>query len=189
MISARFRNSHGLVPVAALATCLLLSCAKDQLDREIWSKRGETALKPFKERLRSALIEGLESGPEEAIDVCRIIAPEIAEETSSRTVRVGRTSHRLRNRQNAPKEWMQGLLETYAANPGMTEPEVVSLGSGRVGYVEPIYVKPMCLACHGKTLSPSVAARLDEYYPGDLARGFDEGDFRGLFWVEFTETK
>jgi hypothetical protein len=56
-----------------------------------------------------------------------------------------------------------------------------------VGYVEPIFVKPMCLPCHGSDIPDGVAARLDEHYPTDEARGFAEGDFRGLFWVEFRE--
>jgi hypothetical protein len=78
-------------------------------------------------------------------------------------------------------------LDGYSRTPGKTEPEIVQLEDGGVGYVEPIYVKRICLACHGSALSPSVASRIDEHYPQDEARGFKEGDFRGLFWVEFRE--
>jgi hypothetical protein len=50
---------------------------------------------------------------------------------------------------------------------------------GRTGYVEPIYVKPVCLACHGGNVDPGVKAKLAELYPEDQATGFREGDFRG----------
>jgi hypothetical protein len=60
----------------------------------------------------------------------------------------------------------------------------VDLGGGRVGYVEPIEVQPLCLACHGEALAEPVRARLEALYPHDRAVGFRAGDFRGLFWAE-----
>jgi len=183
------RRLAAIPPIAGLAACLWLGCAEDNINRQAWTERGRAALEPFKEELRTALIEGLEAGPEEAIDVCRVLAPEIAGEASSKNVKVGRTSHRLRNPENAPKPWMEPLLESYSKTPDKSEPEVVRLEGGGIGYVEPIYVKPMCLACHGKTISSDVASRLDEHYPTDRARDFEEGDFRGLFWVEFADTE
>ena len=114
---------------------------------------------------------------------------EIAGEICSAEVEVGRTSHKLRNEENAPREWIKPLLKTYATTPSKSEPEVVQLDHGGVGYVEPIFVKPMCLTCHGSDIAPSVASRIDEQYPEDKARHFKVGDFRGLFWVEFKEAQ
>ncbi|MDY6943534.1 MAG: DUF3365 domain-containing protein [Pseudomonadota bacterium] len=161
--------------------------AEQQFEPAVWVERGESTLAPFKKRLMGALIKGLEDGPEAAVEVCQLVAPEIAAELSTAGVELGRTSHKLRNPRNAPQAWVQPLLDDYVATPGKTEPEVVRLDSGAVGYVEPIFVQPMCLACHGRALSPGVAARIDGHYPQDQARGFEVGDFRGLFWVEFTE--
>lgn len=56
---------------------------------------------------------------------------------------------------------------------------------GGVGYVEPIYVKTMCLECHGENVPEPIQERIREYYPDDRAVGFEEGDCRGLFWAEF----
>jgi excinuclease UvrABC helicase subunit UvrB len=42
----------------------------------------------------------------------------------------------------------------------------------------PTAEKP-CLACHGKTLAPQVAARLKELYPDDRATGYAAGEIRG----------
>jgi hypothetical protein len=132
-----------------------------------------------------ALAEGLEKGPATAIEVCQVLAPEIAADLGSAAVEIGRTSHKLRNRANAPREWVRPLLDRYERARGEPEPEIVRLEDGKIGYVEPIFVKPMCLTCHGGDLSPDVAARIDTLYPDDRARGFKEGDFRGLFWIEF----
>lgn len=184
-------NRHfGLLGWYCLAATLLIwlpaGCGNEQLDQRLWIARGQETLKPFKAELKSALMDGLESGPEDAIEVCQLLAPEIAGRLSSETVQVGRTSHRLRNMKNAPRAWVKPLLEGYVSDPGRPEPQVVPLPGGGVGYVEPIYVVPMCLSCHGRSLSPGIAARLDELYPGDQARDFSDHDFRGLFWVEFT---
>ena len=32
---------------------------------------------------------------------------------------------------------------------------------------------------------PDVASRISELYPEDRATGFEAGDLRGIFWVEF----
>ena len=189
MIARSSRYCMGLAILLALFTINQFECRAEEFDRAAWIERGEKALSPFKKRLMGALMEGLEDGPEAAIEVCQIVAPEIAEELSSAGLKLGRISHKLRNESNAPRDWMQPLLDGYMATPVKTEPEVVQLKDGGVGYVEPIFVKRMCLACHGSAISPGVVSLIDEYYPGDQARGFKEGDFRGLFWVEFTDVE
>ena len=185
MIARRSRHCMGLGMILAVFTINLFGCGAEEIDRAAWIERGGNALSPFKTRLMSELMEGLKDGPETAIEVCQIVAPEIAEEVSSAGVELGRTSHKLRNKRNAPRDWMQPLLDGYVAAPGKIGPEVVLLKEGGVGYVEPIFVKGMCLACHGSAISPGVVSLIDEYYPRDQARDFKEGDFRGLFWVEF----
>ena len=43
-----------------------------------------------------------------------------------------------------------------------------------------------CVTCHGETIAPSIAAKIDELYPADKATGFREGDLRGAFVVTKT---
>ena len=62
---------------------------------------------------------------------------------------------------------------------------MVALGAGRIGYAEPIFMKPLCVTCHGEALAAPVRERIAELYPEDRATGFRVGDFRGLFWAEF----
>jgi hypothetical protein len=146
---------------------------------------GAATLRPFKRELLAALTAGLADGAANAIDVCRLQAPALAAAAGGAGITVGRTSHKLRNPANAPRAWLEPLLAARLADPGDREPRTVSLPGGGSGYVEPIYVQPMCLACHGESLAPEVQAELGKLYPQDQATGFREGDFRGLFWVEF----
>lgn len=180
-------NHIASLPLTGLLL-LCLACADKEFDPTPWVKRGRNTVEPFKKELKGALVEGLKAGPENAIDVCQRLAPEIAEQAGNENVRLGRTSHKLRNPDNAPAEWMKPLLEYYLANPHDSEPQAVQLAGGVVGYAEPIRVQPVCLACHGREIAPEVAAQLAEHYPEDQATGFAASEFRGLFWVEFNET-
>lgn len=171
--------------VLVVLMVLVLGCAKAEPDIEEWSVRGAEAVKPLKTSLQVALLNGLAEGPENAISVCRIKAPELAEKAGDEGIRVGRTSHRLRNPANAPKKWMLPLLNAYVAAPEDTAPKVVRLDDGGVGYVEPIYTRALCIGCHGAPLSDSVKETIAELYPEDQATGFEPGDLRGMFWVEF----
>ena len=46
-------------------------------------------------------------------------------------------------------------------------------------------LQPLCLTCHGSELAPGVAEQISELYPEDHAIGFEAGDLRGVFWLEF----
>lgn len=149
-------------------------------------EEAKAALAPLKQQLMGALKGALdEGGPMKAVDVCQLKAPAIAAGASHDGVTVGRTSHKLRSPDNAPRAWMKPLLEEYASGPKAPGSfKTVELEGGGLGYVEPIYVQPMCLSCHGAELAPEVSSAIAARYPGDQATGFREGDFRGLFWVE-----
>lgn len=147
--------------------------------------RGAELLSPFKGDLQEALRLGLTKGPVEAIGICRVQAPEIARALAQDGIRLGRSSHRLRNPANSPPEWVTPILAAYIDNSADRAPRVVPLPDNRLGYVEPILLQPLCLTCHGEVLAPDVATRIDELYPEDRAVGFNDGDLRGIFWVDF----
>ncbi|MBT8078772.1 MAG: DUF3365 domain-containing protein [Gammaproteobacteria bacterium] len=170
-----------LVVVLALAACT----AETDIADEATLERGAELLLPFKRDLQEALKSGLEKGPVEAISVCRFQAPAIATSLSRDGIRLGRTSHRLRNPANQSPGWVSPVLESYLENPGSRAARIVPLPGGRSGYVEPIVLQPLCLSCHGETLAPDLAERVAELYPDDRATGFNVGDLRGVFWVEF----
>jgi hypothetical protein len=160
--------------LATLVTIALLAGAPSPAGGTDRLEKGRQTLAPFQAALQTALKEGLAKGPVEAVDACRIRAPEIARESSGTTpdgeaVEAGRTSHKLRNPANAPR--------------------VVDLDNGGWGYVQPIVMQPLCLTCHGGTIAGPLRTRINSLYPGDGATGFMDGEFRGLFWAEFSPAR
>jgi len=150
---------------------------------------GAELLAPFKSELQQALKAGLSEGPVQAIDTCRIQAPRIAASLSTGGVALGRTSHKLRNPENVAPPWAMAILDEYLAIPGTRQAVTRSIGNGRKGRVEPIITQPLCLACHGETISPDVAEAISSIYPDDQATGFAVGDLRGIFWVEYPDRR
>ena len=132
------------------------------------------------ERLGEAIAEG---GANHAIEVCRDDAPGLAREVGEEAgVRIGRTSHRLRNPLNQPPPWAEDLVEDGID----TASTVFSGPDGTLGVVFPIRLAEMCVRCHGpeEEIDPDLLARIREAYPEDRAVGFSPGDLRGWFWVE-----
>jgi hypothetical protein len=155
-------------------------------------ERGAELLQPFKKQLMGALKEGLSQGPAEAVDTCHLQAPGIPDRAAPENVELGRTSHKLRNPDNAPTDWQREIVQYYLHHEDRS-PKTRRLDDGRVAYAEPIEVKPLCVTCHGpaEQIPAPVRAKLSEQYPDDQATGFEVGDFRGIFWatwpVESTE--
>jgi len=179
------------VALLALSICLgAASCAAKTPEppAPAVAERAATALAPFKADLMQALQAGLAESPLAAVRVCRIDAPTIAARAGSGDLRVGRSSHRLRNPDNAPDPWMQSVIDAYRANREDRQPRTVSLGGDRYGYAEPIVMQPMCTTCHGKVLAPDLQAAIAALYPADQATGFAVGDLRGIFWVTLDGT-
>ncbi len=149
------------------------------------TKLGAAALLPLKSQLAAALQEQLAEDPVAAIGVCRALAPALAQELAPQGMKLGRTSLKLRNGANAPAPWMEGALLAMEQEHGGggAQAHVMPLFEGRAGYLEPIVVQDVCLACHGEP-SGAVADRISQLYPGDAATGFAAGELRGAFWVE-----
>lgn len=132
--------------------------------------------------LQNAMAAG---GPTEAISVCSVRAPEIADELSSDagwTVR--RVSLKPRNASLAiPDDWEQQTLEDFdrrqqagEAGPTINASAVVD---GEYRYMQAQPTMPLCLTCHGQSIGPDVRAALAEHYPMDLATGYSQGQIRG----------
>ncbi len=173
-----------------LAVLLLAACrSTPPAPSEAEIQQARDALTPLRQGLRQALQSALAGGgPVAAVEVCAAQAPSIAAAAARPGVALGRTSHRLRNPANAPRPWATPLLEAYRTEPRDQAPphRAVRLGDRGLGYVEPIWVEKPCLTCHGESIAPEVATLIAARYPNDAARGFREGDLRGLFWVELS---
>lgn len=167
-----------------VVVAIVVSCAFAHADDVT---RAAQLLQPYKRAFQGALVSGLEGGTTQALSACHAQAPAIAAKAVPDVVRVGRTSHRLRNPANRSPDWVVPLLAAYVDRPEDRVPRAVKLSDDLYGYVEPIVLQPVCLQCHGKTLDAEVSAQIKMLYPEDRAVGFEVGDLRGLFWLEFTK--
>lgn len=152
------------------------------------------AVKELGENLKTQLVAALkEGGPRKAVDVCRTIAPAIAEEASqSHGLDVGRTALKVRNPANAPDAFERQVLEDFAreiaAGADPAQPEHAEMrsenGTRELRYMKaiPTAAEP-CLACHGANIEPQLKAEILRLYPEDQATGFKAGELRGAFTV------
>lgn len=146
---------------------------------------GAAIVGEFKRELQAALRAGLAAGLPEAIGACQVKAPEIDQSLSGEGIRVGRTSHRLRNPANLSPAWVTPVLDGYLQNPDDRVAKTVPLEDNRMGYVEPIITQALCMNCHGEEIDRDVAESIRMLYPADRATGFRIGELRGVFWVEY----
>jgi hypothetical protein len=169
-----------------------LSATNTDLDKRAQESRA--VIKQFFGELKGQLVAALKSGgPGKAIPVCKDVAPAIAKKHSkAKGWDVARTSLKLRNPNNAPDAWEQGVLEQFEARKAAGEDpkkmefyEVVEQDGKQVfRYMKaiPTAEKP-CLMCHGENIKPEITQILDEQYPEDQARGYKAGDIRGAFTI------
>ena len=159
----------------------------DELDAS--RKTVKEFMQTLKKELQSSMQEG---GPVNAVSVCNLTAPAIANTYSVRNGwEVGRTSLKLRNPNNAPDAWERSVLEAFeerklaGEDPVQMEfHEVVRVdGDKQLRYMKAIPTSRPCLACHGEALDSIVKTRLEKLYPHDRALGYQEGDIRGAFTI------
>lgn len=143
--------------------------------------------------LRKELATG---GPESAIKVCKVSAPEIAGRLSrNQGARVARVSLRVRNPLlGTPDAWEQSVLADFDRRAAAGEkPEALEFGEiatepdGRYWrYLKAIPVQPLCMTCHGsdQSIPPAVKAQLKLEYPHDQAVGYSPGQIRGAVTIK-----
>lgn len=154
------------------------------------------ASKAFVQELGSALQREIKrGGPENAILVCRDLAPKIAGEISrANGWQVTRVGTRVRNPMlGIPDGWESEVLRDFEARAAageayaeMDHSEVVEIGGAEhLRFMKAIPVQDACLACHGKPkqIDSGVKAKLAEAYPHDRATGYEAGDLRGAISI------
>lgn len=151
-------------------------------------KKARAAVGAFKVALKRELVAALAKSPVHAIEVCEKRAPELAREHGGDGLVLGRSSKGVRNPANAAKPWLAPVLdELEKAASGSAVHRLVPLEGERVAYVEPLWTGQECLLCHGESLAPDVVAALAARYPKDAARGFKQGQLRGVVYAELAK--
>jgi hypothetical protein len=132
--------------------------------------------------LQSALQEG---GPLNAIDVCAVEAPKIAQQLSEESGwEVTRVSLKARNSSTAvPDTWETQVLNMFdqrqRAGESPATLNVAETVNGSFRYMQAQPTTPLCLTCHGSEVSQEVLSAIRAKYPDDLAIGYQAGQIRG----------
>lgn len=103
-----------------------------------------------------------------------------------------RVSHKARNPKNNADAAELEILTAYreTMNAGKPpEPQLRKQADGTETYFAPIVLaNPLCLKCHGapgKDIDADTLAALRKLYPQDEATGFQLGELRGMWRVDF----
>lgn len=130
-------------------------------------------------------------GPNAAVQYCNINALSITDSLSkAHNVAISRVAEKNRNENNLLAQEDQTIWAHYkSGEQNVQMADTVIEMSGKKVYYRPIYIaNPACLNCHGQEGSDileGTIAKLNEYYPNDKARGYNLGDLRGMWKLEF----
>jgi len=180
-----------ILTIAAATLALSISAAQAN-DPAALADEGKGLIQQFGGTLKGELMAAVKAGGSvNAIEVCNLRAPAIAEEVSTASGwMVARSSHKLRNEANAPDAFTAAAIEEFLARQeaGEKAADIAKAGiveeDGRKVFrlVKAIPTGELCLNCHGgENVKPEVEAKLAELYPTDMARGFSVGEMRGVF--------
>lgn len=142
----------------------------------------------LKQELMAAMADG---GPENAIAICNVRAPMIADSFSQMPgLHIQRVSLRQRNPIIKPDSFETATLEKFAAATGADPQTYFELthenaDTAHFRYMEEIKTGKLCLNCHGdpNTFSAGLKEVLKAHYPEDPAVGYSAGESRGAFSV------
>ena len=143
------------------------------------------------QRLQKAIQEG---GIPNAIQYCNLAAHPITDSLSNaHQATIRRTSLKYRNASNQPTELEQTVLEEYAKNmeQGLPlQPILKQIGQQEKFFFAPILIQEPCLNCHGKLSENIVESNyqlLKNLYPEDKAIGYNKGELRGIWSIQFLD--
>jgi hypothetical protein len=157
------------------------------------TQRSRALADQFQGELMKALQAAIaEKGVAGAVGACTVVAPEIAWRLSAESgAVVRRTALRTRNPAARPDAHETAVLEDLATapmadgRPREVSGWVTADDADSFRYMRAIPTGPVCVACHGKTIAPDVAAAIAKAYPEDKATGFVVGDLRGAFSIRW----
>jgi hypothetical protein len=183
-----------------IVTCIAVPFAAAEhtpTQEKAMKREAQQVTKELVSKLGAALKQALtESGPEQAISICRDTAPMLANSLSRRTGwKVSRVSLRARNPLiGQPDVWEQKILQRFdyeaAGGASFVKLQVAEIvkepDADYFRYMKALPAKPLCLTCHGRgrTIPDTVQARLDQEYPKDMAIGYSAGQIRGAVSIK-----
>ena len=175
---------------------MTMSACADNSQQEQFQQLASIKIKALAGNLKKELSSSMQSGgPVAAVQTCNIKAPQITEALND-SLTIKRTSLKLRNPNNAPDAWEKKILTAFQQKLAGGTPveqlvhsEKIKTSSGtQLRMMRAIPTQGFCLSCHGdkQTMSKELAETLKQFYPHDLATGYQAGQIRGAFSVTQT---
>lgn len=184
-----------LTPLIILNWSMAALAQPSELEAFIGQSRANTEnFKSKLSRIRSMEIETL--GLATAVEVCRVMAPQLYHEFSvDRHILLHRVSLRPRNSiRGHADSWeqagllkMRKLLDNNDKSNNLEIAELVEEPAGKFfRYLSPIIARPVCMKCHGTTaeIDSRVVSILQHHYPDDQATGYQVGDLMGAISIK-----
>lgn len=138
------------------------------------------------QKLTHAMEQG---GTEYAVNFCSEQALPLTDSLSQHYgVNIQRLSAKNRNPKNVLQSEIDHAIYTTFLENGEKKDTVVIDGNQRLYYKRINVAMPSCLQCHGKPgsdISSNTLAIIEKNYPNDLAKGYQLGDFRGMWKITF----
>lgn len=162
-------------------------------DRSAYVRKGDSLVKMTFDTLRNTLLATIQAkGVEGAVRFCNINAMPVTASFASERIHISRVTDRPRNPGNALTEFDRLQFDRYRNDLDKGDslaPAVIKEGRF-VHYYKPILVQAMCLNCHGQKgtdISLPLSATIDSLYPSDAAKGYRNGQLRGMWHVKFAD--
>lgn len=191
--------THQLISTGLLSVLLFSACKSvdncSQEDKLLYTKMGNSIVKQTFDTLGHALQTAIaEMGVVKAVFYCQVNAYPLTATYASDAVTIRRTSLKYRNPANKPDTTEERILNLYASlkEQGIANDSLKAIveksKAGMIHYYKPIILQPMCASCHGKKSDNGQLAlwkTIDSLYPSDMANGYQPGDLRGIWHIEF----
>ena len=145
-----------------------------------------------KEKLGKNLIKAIEEdGTVGAVEFCNIEAMKLTDSMSViHNAIIKRVSDKARNPKNMTNAKELGHIEAFKeqVKAGSDIDPIVEEINGEVNFYYPITTNTMCLQCHGtrnEQITATTFNALNKLYPEDKATGYDLGQVRGIWSINF----
>lgn len=188
-----FSNHKKYIIVSALiAVALLLSCKEDKSTSgksDVLLEKGKNITSSTFMALSSQLQKAMkEGGVSNAVKYCNVQALPITDSLAAiYDVEIKRTSDRVRNPQNTATAAELGVIKEYQnllSKGDQLKPQVGKNEKGKTFYA-PILTNDLCLKCHGNKNEMASYDAIADLYPEDQATGYNSGELRGIWSVQF----
>jgi cytochrome c len=186
-----------IVGILSIIAIILSGCQQGLTEKEkkAYAVKGKEIAQATAKRLGGELkLKMKNGGVQKAVPFCNAKANDLTNEMSKKlNASIKRTSHKLRNKDNAPNTKEKEMITHFQkliAKGQKLKPVIEADTEGKVHFYAPIKLQKKCLVCHG-VLGESMKHESDSIikvlYPDDKAIGFKEGDLRAIWSIAFND--